>query len=120
MNIPNALRYLFPNASPLRDYEVRDGESGAYIAAWNLQVPQPTPVELQTASDAYDVAKAQTDADTAALRTRVRTLAQSAVGVQIDALSGLQVRALLVILLRKDDAIDRAGAIRPLAEWVRD
>lgn len=118
MNLANALRYLFPNASPLRDYEIRDEGAGAYIAVWNLQAAQPTEAELQAASDAYDAAKAQADSDAAALRTRVRTVAQSAVGVLITDLTAAQVRSLLAVLLWKGGALDKDGRIRPLADWV--
>lgn len=58
-------------------------------------------------------------ADAAALRQRVRTVAQSAVGVQFDQLTAAQLRALLAILLWKQDALDSTGAVRPLADWVR-
>lgn len=117
MNIANALRYLFPNANPLRDYEIRDEGAGPYIAAWRLAEAQPSEAELQAASDAYDVTKAQADSDAAALRARVRQTAQSAVGVLITNLDGNQVRALLAVLLRKAGALDKDGKIRPLADW---
>lgn len=53
-----------------------------------------------------------------ALRQRVITVANSAVGIQLDALNATQVRALLACLLHKAGAIDKAGAIRPLGEWL--
>ncbi len=117
MSIATALKYLFPNANPLRDYEVRDDGAGAYIAAWHLAQEQPTPAELQTASDAYDVAKAQSDADAAALRSQVLSVAQSAVGVVITNLTAAQVRSLLAVLLWKAGALTPAGAVKPLAQW---
>ena len=49
--------------------------------------------------------------------TRVLTLAQSAVGVQLDQLTAAQVRAMISLLLYKQGAIDKNGAVRPLAEW---
>lgn len=55
-----------------------------------------------------------------ALKSRIRTLAQSAVGVQIDALTNVQVRALVAILLWKAGAVDNTGTIRPLKDWVRN
>ncbi len=120
MILSNALKYLFPNANPQRDYEIRDSGSGAFIAVWNLQAAQPTEAELQAASDAYDVAKATSDADAAALRTLVVTTAQSAVGVVITNLTAAQVRALVAILLWKNGALTPAGAVRPLNEWVQE
>lgn len=117
MNLAHALRYLFPNASPQRDYEIRDDGSGPYIAIWNLQAAQPTVAELQAASDAYDTAAAQAASEAAALRTRVRTTAQSAVGVLITDLTAAQVRALLAVLLWKAGALDKDGKIRALSDW---
>lgn len=117
MNLANALRYLFPTANPLRDYEVRDEGTGAFIAAWRLQAAQPSEAELRAASDAYDAAQAQAASEAAALRTRVRTTAQSAVGVLITDLTAAQVRALLAVLLWKGGALDKDGRIRPLSEW---
>lgn len=117
MILSNALRYLFPDANPLRDWIVQNDGDGPYIAVWNLPDAQPTEAELQAASDAYDAAKAQADADAAELRTRVRTTAQSAVGVIITDLTAGQVRALLAVLLWKAGALDKDGKIRPLSEW---
>lgn len=117
MNIANALTYLFPDASPLRDYTIQDDGSGARIALWRLSAPEPTAAELVAASDAYDMAQAQAASDASALRTRVRTAAQSAVGVLITDLTATQVRALLAVLLRDAGALDKDGKIRPLNEW---
>lgn len=117
MNLPNALASLFPTANPLRDYTIQDNGSGAAIVAWHLQAAQPTPAELQAASDAYDAAKAQVDADAAALRAQVISVAQSAVGIVITNLTAAQVRALLAVLLYKNGALTPAGAVKPLAEW---
>jgi hypothetical protein len=88
-------------------------------SAWPPPPPSdPTPTEIAAAIAAKDAQAAQDTADASALRTRVRTLAQSAVGIQFDQLSGAQVRALIAILLHKQGAIDKNGAIRPLADWV--
>lgn len=86
---------------------------------WPPPLPtDPTQAEIDAALAAKAAKQQQDLLDAAALRTRVRTLAQSAVGVQIDQLSGAQVRALIAILLHKQSAIDKNGAIRPLTEWV--
>ncbi len=58
--------------------------------------------------------------DATALKTRVLTIAQSAVGVAADQLTAVQLRALFLITLWKEDALDKNGAVRPLNEWVRD
>lgn len=87
-------------------------------ADWTGPLPtDPTPAEIAAARAERDAQAVQDKADATALRTRVRTLAQSAVGIQIDALSAPQVRALIAILLHKQGAIDKSGAIRPLADW---
>jgi hypothetical protein len=117
MNLSHALAQLFPEADPLRDYTIQDDGDGPYIAAWHLAQAQPTLAELQTASDAYDLAQAQADAAAQALRTQVVTVAQSAVGVVITSLTAAQVRALLAVLLWRAGALTDAGAIRPLAQW---
>lgn len=54
----------------------------------------------------------------AGVRTRVRSLAGSAVGVQVQDLTAAQVRALMTCLLYGKGAIDDQGKIKPLGEWV--
>lgn len=66
-----------------------------------------------------DPAYFQADRDASALKSRVVTLAQSAVGVRVDELAAGQVRALLVILLWQASALNRDGVVRPLEEWAR-
>jgi hypothetical protein len=53
-----------------------------------------------------------------ALRQRVLTIAQSAVGTQIDLLTAVQVRALIAVLLWKGGALDKAGVVKPLTDWI--
>lgn len=85
---------------------------------WPPPLPiDPTPAEIAAAKAARDAQAVQDKADAVALRTRVRALAQSSVGVQLDALTAPQVRALIAVLLHKQGAIDKSGAIRPLADW---
>lgn len=117
MAIPRALRYLFPNAVPLRDYEVRDDGAGAYIAVWRLEAPQPTTEELAQADRAAEQAEQTAATEAAQLRQQVLTIAQSAVGVRIDALTAAQVRALVAVLLWRGGALRPDGTVRPLAEW---
>ena len=47
--IAPTLRFLYPDADPLRDYTVADDGSGPRLIAWNLAAPQPTPAELDAA-----------------------------------------------------------------------
>ena len=118
MNLPGALKYLFPSADPLRDYRVQDDGSGPHIAVWNLAQAQPTQAELQTASDAYDAQQAQLAADAQALRQKILTIAQSSVGIAVDQLTAAQVRALFAVILWKAGALDKNGVVQPLGSWV--
>lgn len=100
-----------------------DGFDGVVrsMAASDWPPPLPSdPTQAQSAAAvlALQQAVAQQATDAAALRTRVLTLAQSAIGVQIDALSAPQTRALLVLLLYKQGAITTAGAVRALTDWL--
>lgn len=54
MNIPQIIKHLYPNASPIIDFIVQDDSdgNGPYIASWNLPDPQPTETELQAAWEA--------------------------------------------------------------------
>lgn len=61
---------------------------------------------------------AQDRQDALALRARVLALAQSAVGTRVDDLLAGQVKALVAILLWQAGAIDNAGVVLPLAQWV--
>ncbi|HEU5086865.1 MAG TPA: XkdW family protein [Roseiflexaceae bacterium] len=114
-----ALTYLYPNARPLVDYELTDNSDGRgpRITAWRLPQAQPTEAELAAASAAYDAAQTQRDADAQALRQKVLTVAQSAVGQTIDNLTTAQVRALVAVLLWKAGALDKTGAVKPLGGW---
>ena len=49
---------------------------------------------------------------------RIKTLAQSAVGVDLGELDNLQIKALLAVLLHEHHAFGNDGTIRPLGEWV--
>jgi hypothetical protein len=55
VNIAQALKQLFPQANPLIDFVVQDDcdGNGPYIAVWNLDEPQPTEEELQSAWEEY-------------------------------------------------------------------
>jgi hypothetical protein len=89
-------------------------------SAWPPPLPSdPTPLEIAAAIAAKDAQAAQDAADASALRTRVRTLAQSAVGLSIDVLTAGQIKALVILLLHKEAAINKAGIVRPLDEWMR-
>lgn len=86
---------------------------------WPPPLPSdPTPADVANAIAARAAAKQQSAVDAATLRTRVLTPAQSSVGVQVDALTAAQIRALVALLLYKQGAIDKSGAVLPLAGWL--
>lgn len=86
---------------------------------WQGALPtEPTPAEIAAAVQTLKAAAAAAQADSAALRQRVIQAATSAVGVQVDQLTAGQVRALIALLLWKQGAIDKAGAVLPLAGWL--
>lgn len=60
----------------------------------------------------------QAQSDALALRQRIVTLAQSAVGVSIDALTAGQRNALIACMLYKAGGIDKDGIVRPLGQWL--
>lgn len=118
MELWKALKHLYPNATPLVDYILRDnGDGNPYIAVWSLQDPQPTAEQIAAAIAAYDAARSAEQATATALRNQVRALANSAAGKAITDLTAGEVRALLAILLHKAGAIANNGAVRPLGEW---
>jgi len=87
---------------------------------WPPPLPaDPTPEQSQAAIQARTTAAQQAEQDAAALRQRVLTVAQSAVGIAFDQLTAAQLRALFGVLLHKEGALDKDGKVRPLGEWVR-
>lgn len=115
-----AIKRLRPKATiELTQDGTRGG--GPYLSVYVEPdgLPEPTEAEilamivtLEAEAEAARVAAAQ-------LRQQVRTTAQGAVGIRYDLLTAAQVRALVAILLWKEGALDNAGLVRPLSEWVR-
>jgi hypothetical protein len=60
LNIALSILHLYPDAVPSKDFIVQDDSDykGPYLAAWNLDEPQPTDEELKTAWEAYQEAEA--------------------------------------------------------------
>jgi hypothetical protein len=88
-------------------------------SAWPPPLPtDPTPAEIAAALAARQAAAQQAQSDALALRQRIVTLAQSAVGVSIDALTAAQRNALIACMLYKAGGIDKDGIVRPLAQWL--
>ncbi len=86
---------------------------------WPPPLPsEPTEAEIATAIAAREAAAQQETADNVALRQLVISTAQSTVGLSIDVLGNLQVRALLACLLHKANALDKDLKIRPLGKWL--
>jgi hypothetical protein len=87
---------------------------------WPPPLPtEPTKAEIDAAIAARAAARLQAGKDAAALRQKVLTTAQSAVGISVDALTAGQVRALVALLLYQQGALDKSGVVQPLAGWVR-
>lgn len=85
---------------------------------WPPPLPtEPTEADIAAAIAAREAAERQAEADAAALRQKVVTVAQSAVGQTIDNLTAGQVRALMAVLLWKAGALDKTGAVQPLGSW---
>ena len=90
-------------------------------ADWPPPLPtEPTPAESAAARQQLLADEAQAADDARALRNKILTTAQTAVGTAYDQLTAVQLRALFGILLFKADALDKNGVVRPLAQWVKD
>lgn len=101
-------------------YLERDTVRSMLSTEWSGPLPDtPTPQQSADAASAREAAEAQDRADAATLRARVLSVAQGAVGQQLDTLTAVQVRALMAILLWQAGGLTRSGAVRPLSEWVR-
>lgn len=86
---------------------------------WPPPLPSgPTPEQSNAAIVAQEAARQQAEKDAAALRTRVLTVAQTAVGTPIDQLTAAQVRALVACLLYRVGALDKSGVVQPLGGWL--
>ncbi len=116
-----AMAQLYPAARPFMDYvAVEEADGTRPFTVWNLPGSPPTEAQITAAAAAYDIAEAQRQSEAATLRQQVLTVAQSAVGVSITALTAVQVRSLVAILLWKAGALKPDGTVRLLAEWVKE
>jgi len=89
------------------------------VADWPPPLPtDPTPEQIAAAIAARDAAEQQRRLDAVALRQRVLTVANGAVGKSIETLTAGEVRALVACLLYRASALDAAGIVQPLAEWL--
>jgi len=97
----------------------RGSEIVRSMDAINWPPPLPTDPTPQQIADAV-ATRQQAVIDTAALRQRILATAQNAVGYRVEDLLSGHVKALLVLWLYSQGAIDRDGKIRPLSEWIGD
>jgi hypothetical protein len=94
---------------------VRSVEASAWIDALPTD---PTPAESVAAIAAREAERGNRQAAALLRRQRAHDLAQSAVGVEVGALTPRQVEALLGLLLLRAGALDDDLLVRPLEEWV--
>lgn len=103
---------------------------GRYSYHWTNEIDSgvytwtPEAIEVDTQYPALIAAiraavAEQTEPGRAAALRRLKTLALSTVGVDLEDLTNPQIKALLAVLLYDAKAIDDQGKIRPLREWVR-
>ena len=79
----------------------------------------PTQAQIDAAIAAQQQATQQAQSDAAQLRQQVVTLAQSTVGLRIDAtFTAAQLKALLALLLWQAGALNSDGTVRPLTDWI--
>lgn len=100
------------------DGVVRSMEAADWLAQRGPLPADPTQADIDAAVAAQEAARVQALADTVQLRQQVLNLAQSAVGVAINALTAAQVRALFAIVLWQEGALNKDGTVRPLADWI--
>lgn len=99
---------------PVEFYLLPDEEGGSDYMA--MQIPDNAPMATVEAVLAAHDASRQGRGDR--LRAAVYEQAASAVGVLVRDLTAAQVKALLIVLMMKNGAIDPATLrIRPLGEW---
>lgn len=113
--LAHALAFLAPGAGAEL---IADGDA-VYLVRWDSATPIPTAQQLRDAVVAGQAAREQAVQDASALRQRVMTLAQTAVGIRVNDLTAGQVRALLALLLWRTGALDREGNVRALDQWTR-
>lgn len=86
-----------------------------------IEVPMTAQEEADFLADqttATNARIAEETANTTALNS-IKTVAQTAVGVQLQNLTAAQVRSLMAILLWKAGGVDRATLkVKPLNQWV--
>lgn len=95
---------------------VKLGGPGVKTIAANGTITVTIPQEIV----AVEQQEAQERTDRLATIALIKPIVQGAVGKNITALSAAEVRALVAVLLWREDALDAAGNVRPLGRWVRE
>jgi hypothetical protein len=109
-----AIVSLVPSLTYPQDFEV--DTSG--VSKWYSEAIQPPVTLIQTTYDALIASQTTTKTQNTNLRNAVLTTAQSAVGVNLTALTANQVRSLLALMLYKAGGVDASGNVKPLTDWV--
>jgi len=89
---------------------------GVYSIQFKPEATEIEQAEANAILAAFD--PVATDTSRAAVLGKIRTLAQSTVGVALADLTQAQLKALVAVLLWESGAVDLDGRIRPLREWV--
>ncbi len=123
MQIATALKAItqhYPNAKNLFDFEIEAISDTDGIVHWKALTPL-SDAEIATYAAAYDAAQAQAASDAAALRTAAVSVLQSVVGVQANAWTAIQVRALVLALLYEHEprAVNADTSVKPLNQWLK-
>jgi hypothetical protein len=116
IDIPLALGRI----NPEMQYHWRGDGYGVYadIGEWRTPaIPKPTEAQVYAEWDAYLAEKTANETADTTLRNQIVSLAQSAVGVSIDALTANQRNALIAIMLYKAGALTNTGLVKPLNQW---
>jgi hypothetical protein len=111
-DIADALEALRPGSGA----SVMEGPDGI-VVGWNRAEPIPDEATLHAALAELPAKRAAREAKIAARRTRLRGLAQGAVGKDAAQLTPNELRAILALLLVRFEVLDDDGAVRPLEEW---
>lgn len=110
-------------AAPHVQYESNGVVTSMLATDWMTQhgaLPtDPTQAQIDAAVAARAAAQAQAQADAAALRQRVMSTLQTAVGVPFDNLSTPQLKAVVEALAWKAGALNNDTTVRPPADWLR-
>lgn len=116
-NIVQAYGVLDAVPSGLRAYTISDDESYKLSMDGVKQLAANGTINVYV-DPAIAQNKENADRESGELRGQLASLAQSAVGVRLDALTTSQLRALLACLLRKVGGVRKDMTVAPLEDWL--